>query len=71
MNQLEYSIFSWPAMDPLDAIEMHVLARAYWAAWRSLHARDPAGRHVIASLDVVIVFGNRPQPRSAARSAPG
>jgi hypothetical protein len=71
MSQLEYSIYSWPGMEPLDAIEMHVLARAYWAAWRSLHARDPAGRHVIASLDVVIVFGPRPLSASAAQSAAG
>lgn len=57
MTPLDYSIYSWPSMEPLDVIEMHVLARAYWAAWRSLHARDPAGRHVISSLDVVIIFG--------------
>lgn len=70
MSQPEYSVYSWPGMEPLDAVEMHVLARAYWAAWRSLHARDPAGRHVIASLDVVIVFGNGMGLRPAAHPAP-
>ena len=42
--------------EALDAVEMHVLARAYRAAWRSLFARDPVGAHVIAALDAVFVF---------------
>ena len=67
MTQLEYSIYSWPGMEPLDTIEMHVLARAYQDAWRSIHARDPVSRHVITSLDVVIVFGARPNPGPATR----
>ena len=66
MTELEHSIYSWPSMEPLDTIEMHVLARAYRAAWRSLHARDPVSRHVIESLDVMIVFGNRLLPGPAA-----
>ncbi len=65
MTQLEHSIYSWPSMEPLDTIEMHVLARAYRAAWRSLHARDPVSRHVIESLGVMIVFGARPNPGPA------
>ena len=56
-------------MEPLDTLEMHVLARAYRAAWRSLHARDPVSRHVIESLDVMIVFGNRPHTGPAANNA--
>ena len=57
MTQPEHSIYSWSSMEPLDTLEMHVLARAYRAAWRSLHARDPVSRHIIESLDVMIVFG--------------
>ena len=53
-------------MEPLDILEMHVLARAYRAAWRSLHARDPVNGHVIESLDVMIVFHNRSHPDPAA-----
>ena len=49
-------------MEPLDILEMHVLARAYRAAWRSLHARDPVNGHVIESLDVMIVFHYRLHP---------
>jgi hypothetical protein len=57
-------------MEPLDTIEMHVLARAYRAAWRSLHAREPVSRHVIESLDVMIVFGNPTHPGPAAHDTP-
>jgi len=35
---------------------MHVLARAYRTVWRSLFASDPVGPHVIAALDVLLVF---------------
>jgi len=66
MTQLEHSICCCSSMEPLDALEMHVLARAYRAAWRSLHARDPVSRHIIESLDVMIVFGNQPHPGPAA-----
>ena len=59
----EYSIYSASGMEPLDTLELHVLARAYRDAWRSLHARDPVNRHVIESLNVVIVYGVRPAPR--------
>jgi len=35
---------------------MHVLARAYRAAWRSIFARDPVGPHLMAPLDALIVY---------------
>ena len=52
----EYSIFSHSSGEPLHTVEMHVLARAYRAAWRSLFASDPFGPHVIAALDLLLVF---------------
>ena len=52
----EYSIYSRSSGDPLHTVEMHVLARAYRAVWRSLFADDPLGPHVIAPLDVLFVF---------------
>ena len=51
-----YSIFQHSSGEPLQTVEMHVLARAYRATWRSLFARDPIGPHVIAPLDVLFVF---------------
>ena len=53
---MEYSIFSRSSGEPLDTVEMHVLARAYRAAWRSLFVSDPLGPHVIVALDVLFVF---------------
>jgi len=67
----EYSIYSASSMEPLDALEMHVLARAYRAAWRSIHARDPVNRHVIESLDVMIDFASPQSPRPATRPMQG
>ena len=66
MTQPEHSIYSWSSMEPLDTLEMHVLARAYRAAWRSLHACDPVSRHVIESLDVMIDFSDQPHLGPAA-----
>ena len=52
----EYNIFSHSRGEPLNTVEMHVLARAYRATWRSLFASDPRGPHVISALDVLFVF---------------
>jgi hypothetical protein len=52
----EYSIFTNSTGEPLNTVEMHVLARAYRATWRSLFASDPFGSHVIGALDVLFVF---------------
>jgi hypothetical protein len=65
MTKPEHSIYSWPGMEPVDTLELHVLARAYRAAWRSIHARDPMGWHVIDSLHVMIAFDARPVPGPA------
>ena len=53
---MEYTIFCHSSGESLHTVEMHVLARAYRAAWRSLFATDPLGPHVILPLDVLIVF---------------
>jgi hypothetical protein len=50
------AIFSHSTGEPLNTVDLHVLARAYRTAWRSLFARDPVGSHVIAALDVLFVF---------------
>jgi hypothetical protein len=38
-------------------IELHVLARAYRAAWIALHSEPPAGRHRLVELGLAIDFG--------------
>lgn len=62
-DSVEYSIFACSSGEPLDALELHVLARAYHAAWRARFARDPVGRHALVSLGVAIVFTARNQGR--------
>jgi hypothetical protein len=52
----DYGIFCHSRGEPLHTVEMHVLARAYRTVWRSLFASDPVGPHVIAALDVLLVF---------------
>ena len=54
---MEYAIYRCSTREPLDNIALHVLARAYYAAWESLYATQPVGRHVLAGLDVLIRFG--------------
>lgn len=41
-----------------ERLEVHVLARAYLAAWFALHARAPNGLHQLGRLGVTIDFGD-------------
>lgn len=56
---MEYRLSSLCDSEPIDAMEAHVLALAYDAAWRALHLTAPVGQHVIESLDLQIDFGPR------------
>jgi hypothetical protein len=48
-------------------IELHVLARAYRAAWIALHSTPPAGWHRLADLGLAIDFGEAEPRRKQAR----
>jgi hypothetical protein len=67
---MRYRLYSNSTREPCDVVEMHVLARAYRAAWRCLHACEPSQRHVLAALDLLIDFGPQPEPPAAARERP-
>jgi hypothetical protein len=54
---MTFKLYSRTSGEPLDTVEMHVLAKAYRAAWRSRYTDDPAGLHVIEALNLVIDFG--------------
>jgi hypothetical protein len=54
---MDYSLFRLCDSGPIDALEAHVLARAYHAAWRALYLCEPVGHHVIESLGLAIDFG--------------
>jgi hypothetical protein len=62
---MEYRIFTHSTGEPLDTVDMHVLARAYRTAWRSMFACDPAGPHVLRALDVQIVFAAKARGRNS------
>ena len=47
-------------------IELHVLARAYSAAWVALHSEPPSGSHRLADLGIAIDFG-KPRGRSTPK----
>ena len=62
-RSMQYNIFTNSTGERLDTVDMHVLARAYRAAWRSHFAQDPAGPHTLRELDVLFVFiGNDSDP---------
>ena len=55
-------------------VELHVLARAYSAAWLALHSEPPSGSHRFSDLGVTIDFGDsavreNPSQRRRQRSA--
>jgi hypothetical protein len=54
---MDYTLFRLRDSEPIDALEAHVLARAYHAAWRSLYRCEPVGHHVIERLGLAIDFG--------------
>jgi hypothetical protein len=63
-----YRLYACSTHEAVDTVEMHVLAKAYRSAWRSMWASDPIGPHLLHALDLVIDFG---LPRAVVRSASG
>ena len=54
---MDYSLSRLCDSGPIDALEAHVFARAYHAAWCALYLCEPVGQHTIESLGVAIDFG--------------
>jgi hypothetical protein len=51
-----YSLSRLGDNKPVDALEAHVLARAYGEAWYAFYLCEPVGQHVIKGLDLAIDF---------------
>jgi hypothetical protein len=60
---MDYRLFRLRDREPVDALEAHVLARAYLAAWRVLYLCEPVGQHALESLGLAIDFGGRDRRR--------
>ena len=56
-TEIKYSLFRLCDSQPVDALEAHVLARAYGDAWYAFYLCEPVGEHVITGLDLAIDFG--------------
>ena len=55
-HEMNYKISCFSTGKPVDALQMHVFARAYQDAWRIVHTGEPLGTHTIEELDLVIEF---------------
>jgi hypothetical protein len=44
------------SFERIDALELHLLARAYYAAWKRVHQSEPIHEHAIPSLNLLIYF---------------
>jgi len=54
---MDYRVLNESSGEDESSIEAHVLARAYRAVWRCTYGAEPAGRHQISGLQLVIDFG--------------
>ena len=66
---MDYQVFSTSSGEEDNSTEAHVFARAYRAAWRSAYAAEPAGRHKVEGLELVIDFGQSPPARGGMSDA--
>jgi len=59
---MRYRILNQATQEPLDALELHVLVKAYSAAWQNIHQSRPIRQHALPSLGLLIDFvpGNPP-----------
>lgn len=67
---MKYRIFKLGKREPLDELELHVLARAYYAAWQCMHGSAPVREHVMPRLGLLIDFG-APAPAFPANGDAG
>jgi hypothetical protein len=55
---MTFKLYSYTTGEPVDMVELHVVAKAYRAAWRLVHVREPEQCHLLPGLDLVIDFGD-------------
>ena len=68
---MNYRTFKKSSRKRLDALELHLLARAYYAAWWRVHNSEPILEHAIPSLDLLIDFEPVTPRAVPIRATPG
>jgi len=63
-----YRIMNQTTREPVDGVELQVLARAYQAAWKRLHGCEPRYAHAIPGLDLLIDFLPEQRPIGPGRA---
>mgnify|MGYP006297504781 CR=1 FL=1 len=53
---MNYRVMKQHTFERVDALELHLLARAYYAAWKRVHDSEPIHEHAIPSLNLLIYF---------------
>jgi hypothetical protein len=53
---MNYRVMKQHTFERIDALELHLLARAYYAAWKRVHQSEPIHEHAIPSLNLLIYF---------------
>jgi len=61
---MNYRIFRLGTRESMDELELHVMAKAYYAAWQCVHGRPPVREHIMPRLGLLMDFG---PPQSAAK----
>lgn len=64
---MDYRVFDLESRAPLDTLELHVLARAYYAAWRAVHGAEPERRHPMPMFNAFFDFDDSPASPSYAK----
>ncbi len=59
---MNYRIVKLGTRKPLDELELHVMAKAYYAAWQCVHGSAPVREHIIPRLGLLIDFGSSESP---------
>ncbi len=54
---MNYRIFRLSTRELMDELELHVLAKAYYAAWQCMRGTVPTREHIMPRLDLLIDFG--------------
>ena len=53
---MDYQVLDIRTGRPVETLELHVIARAYFAAWKAVHGAPPLRRHPLPGLGIEIDY---------------